>query len=88
MFRRRNPIHCPKCNSTSVKIEKIRDGTGVVAMGPASVGSVSSPMSSVLGGQPMAPLPSIQFSRENVLGNKRYAICKECKNRFLINGSD
>lgn len=86
MFRKHDSIHCPQCNSTSVKIEKVRDGTGAVAMGPASVGSVSSPMSSVLGGQPMAPLPPIQFSRENVLGNKRYAVCKDCKHRFLIHG--
>ena len=81
-------IHCPKCNSTSVKIEKAKDGTGVEVMGPASMGSVSSPMASVLGGQSISPLPSVQFSKENIVGSKRYAICKDCKHRFLLNGEE
>lgn len=85
MFKRRNPIYCPKCNSTSVKLEKPRDGTGATAMGPASMGSVSSPMSSLMGGQPIAPLPPTQISRENIVGKQRYAVCKDCNHRFMIN---
>jgi hypothetical protein len=76
-------IFCPKCQSTSLRIEHA-SGTGVAAMGPASLGSVSSPMPSVLGGQAISPLPPVPFTAENISGGRDRLTCNDCGHQFWV----
>ncbi len=75
--------YCPKCLSTLIKTDKPITGTGVVVMGPASVGHMPATQSYITGSG-SAPLPPIDVSRENIVAGQIHAECNACGAQFWI----
>ena len=73
---------CPKCGSTSLHVEHIQ-GTGVKAMGAASIGYVPTPSASLFGGGPM-PVPPVDMSAENIHDGAVKFTCNNCGYQFLL----
>ena len=70
---------CPKCQSTSLHVEYI-EGTGVWAMGTASMGIGRTPVAGTFPG----PVPSMKVSAENVLDGAVKCTCNNCDHQFLL----
>ena len=86
LFKRHKVVVCPHCGAKDFVVEHTYRGTSGIALSVASRGSAVSSFS-MAGGQPIvAPIPSVEFSEENLLAGESLARCKACDRKFIVRG--